>query len=114
MENFVEKEIRDIINKLADDSNPVIKLLAGISGYQQEQIGRQQEEIVLQKEQITFYRETIQVLRDEIARLKGMKPKPLIKPSQLEKGRGGKKYKNRKKKRAGSSKRSKTSQLTIP
>jgi hypothetical protein len=99
VKSFGEKEIRDLINHLEDDPNPLMMELAGILGYQQEQI--------------TLQRETIQNLRDEIARLKGMKPKPSIKPSQLEKDRNSKKKKRRKKKRPGSSKRSKTSQLTI-
>jgi len=65
-------------------------------------------------------KERIQELKDEIARLKGLKPKPKIKPSTLEKdarntggGKGSKgdsskqEGKNGKKKRAGSAKRSK-------
>jgi hypothetical protein len=54
--------------------------------------------------------EKIQALRDEIARLKGQKPKPKIKPSNLESGQT-KKKERRKRGRRG--KRSKTSELPI-
>lgn len=54
--------------------------------------------------------EQLQLLRDEIARLKGQKPKPKIKPSKLESGQAKKK---RKKKRGRRGKRSKTSELEI-
>lgn len=63
-------------------------------------------------EQLQLQQELIQSLRDEIARLKGQKPKPQIKPSALEKGAGGKK-KRKKRKRPGSKKRSKTKALEI-
>lgn len=54
--------------------------------------------------------EQLQQLRDEIARLKGEKPKPKIRPSTLEKpSRGGEKKPRPKKRR----KRSKTRELTI-
>ena len=54
--------------------------------------------------------EEIQQLRDEIARLKGEKPRPKIRPSTLEKPpRGGKKKKRPKKRR----KRRKTRELPI-
>jgi hypothetical protein len=54
--------------------------------------------------------EVIQELRDEIARLKGQKPKPRIKPSALEKDSGNKGDSAR---RPGSSKREKTGKLEI-
>ena len=59
-------------------------------------------------------REEIQRLKDEIARLKGQKPKPQIKPSNLEKT-GEEKQGSTKlaDKRPGSHKRSKTEQLEI-
>ncbi len=41
-----------------------------------------------QKELLALKNEIIQALKDEIARLKGGKPKPDIKPSKLEKGSG--------------------------
>jgi hypothetical protein len=51
--------------------------------------------------------ELIQYLKDEIARLKGQKPKPKIRPSQLEKP---KKKKSSSGKRPGSFKRIKTAE----
>ena len=55
--------------------------------------------------------EVIQQLKDEIAQLKGQKPKPRIRPSQLEKNR--KKDTSPSTKRPGSEKRSKTANLDI-
>jgi len=65
-------------------------------------------------EMIHRMQEEIQELKDEIARLKGQKPKPKIKPSNLEKP-GGQKPGRRKPgdKRPGSQKRSKTQELEI-
>lgn len=57
---------------------------------------------------IGIQQEQIQELRDEIARLKGQKPKPKIKPSALGKDAGGKKKKDR-----GSAKGKKTQKLQI-
>jgi hypothetical protein len=61
---------------------------------------------------IRVQQETIQHLRDEIARLKGQKPKPDIKPSKLEQGRN-KEGDAPAEKRPGSAKRSKTKELPI-
>lgn len=55
----------------------------------------------------------IQELKDEIARLKGQKPKPKIRPSQLEKNPKGKEEGTCSEKRPGSEKRSKTADLVI-
>lgn len=60
---------------------------------------------------IRFQQEQIQELRDEIARLKGQKPKPKIRPSTLENGAGGKDKQPGPGKRPGSAKRRKT--LTV-
>ena len=63
---------------------------------------------------INLQKEEIQRLKDEIARLKGQKPKPEIKPSQMENARSDKKsMKEKKGKRAGSAKRKKTEELEI-
>jgi hypothetical protein len=69
------------------------------------------EELAQQAVTIQQQAELIQQLKDEIARLKGEKPKPKIGPGKLEKNR--KKKKRSSGKRAGSQKRSKTSQLII-
>lgn len=55
----------------------------------------------------------IQNLKDEIAILKGQKPKPKIKPSNLEKETNKRKKKVRSQKRPGSEKKSKTKKLEI-
>ena len=57
--------------------------------------------------------EEIQLLKDEIARLKGQKPKPNIKPSKLEKVPEDKEKKDSSGKRPGSDKRSKTAEIII-
>ena len=62
---------------------------------------------------IRIQQEQIQELRDEIARLKGQKPKPNIKPSVLEKYFENKGSLRDIKKRPGSSKRQKTDNLEI-
>jgi uncharacterized small protein (DUF1192 family) len=57
--------------------------------------------------------EQIQLLKDEIARLKGQKPKPNIKPSKLESLFKDKEKKDSSGKRPGSDKRSKTAEIII-
>ncbi len=65
-------------------------------------------------ETVHYQMEMIQTLRDEIAVLKGNKPKPKIKPGKLEKRTKEEKGKESKEgKRAGSSKKEKTAELTI-
>ena len=61
----------------------------------------------LQQELILSLQEQIQILRNEIAILKNQKPKPKIKPSNLENRPDKKKKKQESGKRPGSSKRSK-------
>jgi len=58
-----------------------------------------------------YQQEQIQALRDEIARLKGQKPKPKIKPSKLESGKKGEPRRKDKGFRRG--KRKKTRELEI-
>ena len=79
-----------------DEKTPTVSELLGVLE-QQSAIIRHQAEV-------------IQQLRDEIARLKGEKPKPQIRPSLLEKGDKGS---NSSGKRPGSEKRSKTAELVI-
>ena len=62
---------------------------------------------------IRIQQESLQQLRDEIARLKGQKPKPTIKPSQLEQGPKDNQKDIGTGKRPGSLKRSKTEELRI-
>jgi len=62
---------------------------------------------------IRIQQEQIQELRDEIARLKGQKPKPMIKPSVLEKYFENKETKKEFTKRPGSTKKGKTDKLEI-
>lgn len=69
--------------------------------------------VVALLEIIRLQQEEIQELRDEIARLKGQKPKPKIKPSVLEEDYGEKEQKGSGGKRAGSGKRMKTKKLKI-
>jgi hypothetical protein len=64
-----------------------------------------------QQELILSLQEQIQILRDEIAILKNQKPKPKIKPSNLENRPVKKKEKQKSGKRPGSDKRNKD--LTI-
>jgi hypothetical protein len=63
--------------------------------------------VVALLEIIRFQQEQIQELRDEIARLKGQKPKPKIKPSTLEEDSGDKDKQASSTKRPGSAKRQK-------
>ena len=62
---------------------------------------------------IQLLEEENQQLKDEVARLKGQKPKPTIRPSTLEKTPKDQKRKDPSGKRPGSDKRSKTSEIII-
>jgi len=66
--------------------------------------------VVALLEIIQLQKEQIQALRDEIARLKGHKPKPEVKPSQMEKNSESKEKKSG---RPGSTKRKKTGEMEI-
>ena len=77
-----------------------------------EQIAKQQEQIAKQQEQIHELKEQCQSLRDEVARLKRNKGKPKVPPSKLNDGKRNK-AKQRRGKRPGSAKRSKTAELKI-
>src|SRR3954454_23835851 len=69
------------------------------------------EIIALQQERIQQLEERVQQLEDEIARLKGLKARPRIAPSALE--RPPRPPRDPDAKRPGSAKRSKTAELTI-
>ena len=64
-------------------------------------------------EVVQLQSEQIQALKDEIARLKGQKPKPDIKPSNLTKKDKENPSENPKKKRPGSAKKKKTKSIEI-
>lgn len=68
--------------------------------------------VVALLEMIHLQQEQIQTLKDEIARLKGQKPRPDIKPSRLE-GDSAKDDKGGEKKRPGSARKSKRGELEI-
>jgi len=68
--------------------------------------------VVALLEIIHLQQEQIQTLKDEIARLKGQKPRPKIKPSKLEQD-SAKDDKNGKTKRPGSARKSKRGELEI-
>ena len=94
------------------DRTPLVAALIEQIAAQQEQIAKQQEQIAKQQEQIYKLKEQCQSLRDEVARLKRNKGKPKVPPSKLNDGKR-KKAKQRKGKRPGSAKRSKTAELKI-
>ena len=81
----------------ADERTPLVQRLLDI--------------IALQQERIQQLEERIQQLEDEIARLKGLKTRPRIAPSVLE--RPPRPPRDPHAKRPGSAKRSKTAQLII-
>lgn len=69
--------------------------------------------VVALLEIVHLQQERIQALEDEIAKLKGHKPRPTIKPSALERPSDRNKKKRNRKKRPGSKKRRKTERLKI-
>jgi len=78
----VRKKLPDLPKITEEETTPIVKALLEI--------------ITLQQEQIQLKKEQIQGLRDEIARLKGLKAKPRIKPSTLEDKNPKKKTKKKK------------------
>jgi len=100
--SLFNKKIPDLPEIPEEEQNPLLKKLLEICSFQ--------------KEQLLLKNEIIQGLKDEIARLKGEKPKPDIKPSKLEKGSGknsGNGNDKKPKKRPGSKKRKKNRHLEI-
>ena len=95
---------------MMDDSVRFVKTIPRIEDISE---GDRTPLVVTLIEIIQLQQEQIQALKDEIARLKGQKPRPKIKPSKLEKGAGHQGVKDGDGKRAGSLKRKKTSELLI-
>src|SRR5262245_7437212 len=86
------------------ERTPLVRQLLEIIRTQQERIRQLVDQVHLQQERI-------RQLEDEIARLKGLKPRPRIAPSSLEPP--PRPPRDPDTKRPGSAKRSKTPQLTI-
>ena len=86
------------------DRTPLVLQLLDIIRLQQQRIQQLEDQVHLQQERI-------RQLEDEIARLKGLKARPRIAPSTLE--RPPRPPRDPDAKRPGSAKRSKTAQLTI-
>ena len=82
-----------------EEKTPIISQLLEIT---------EQQAVIIQ-----LQAEEVQQLKDEIARLKGQKPKPKIRPSKLEKDTKDQEKKDPSGKRPGSNKRSKTAELII-
>jgi hypothetical protein len=93
------------------ERTPLVDALHAICLLQRQQIAEQQQQIAEQQEQIHLLKEEVQLLKDEIARLKGQKPKPKIKPSNLD--RQGRRADGTDGTRPGSAKRSKLETLEI-
>lgn len=98
--SLFNKKIPDLPDVSEEEQSPLLKKVLEICSFQ--------------KEQLALQNEIIQALKDEIARLKGEKPKPDIKPSKLEKGSGKNSGNDKKlKNRPGSKKRKKNRYLEI-
>jgi hypothetical protein len=86
------------------ERTPLVQRLLEIIHLQQQRIQQLEDQVCIQQERI-------QQLEDEIARLKGLKTRPRIAPSALE--RPPRPPRDPNAKRPGSAKRSKTAELTI-
>jgi hypothetical protein len=93
------------------DRTPLVRQLLEIIHLQQDRIRQLEDQVRLQHERLQQLQERVQQLEDEIARLKGLKPRPGIAPSCLE--TPPRPPRDPRAKRPGSAKRSKTAQLTI-
>ncbi len=93
------------------ERTPLVRQLLEIIRLQQERIHQLEGQVCLQQERIHQLEERVHQLEDEIARLKGLKTRPRIAPSSLEKP--NRPPRDPHAKRPGSAKRSKTGELTI-
>ena len=93
------------------ERTPLVEQLLEIIRLQQERIHQLEDQVRLQQERIAQLQERVHQLEDEIARLKGLKTRPRIAPSTLE--RPPRPPRDPNAKRPGSAKRSKTVALTI-
>src|SRR4051794_25910012 len=88
------------------DRTPLVQQLLEIIQLQQDRIRQLEDQLRLQQERIEHPQERPPPLEDETPRLKGLKPRPRIAPSTLE--RPPKPPRDPTAKRPGSAKRSKT------
>jgi len=93
------------------ECTPLVRQLLAIIHLQQDRIHQLEDQVRLQQERIAQLQERVHQLEDEIARLKGLKARPRIAPSSLE--RPPRPPRDPEAKRPGSAKRSKTVELTI-
>ncbi len=93
------------------ERTPLVEQLLLIIRLQQERIHQLEDQVCLQQERIAQLQERVHQLEDEIDRLKGLKTRPRIAPSALE--RPTRPPLDPEAKRPGSAKRSKTVELTI-
>jgi len=93
------------------ERTPLVEQLLEIIRLQQERIHQLEDQVRLQQERIAQLQERVHQLEEEIARLKGLKTRPRIAPSTLE--RPPRPPRDPNAKRPGSAKRSKTVELTI-
>ena len=102
------------VQQVIIEMGTLIQTYRGRIESQQEQIESQQEQIESFVQEVQLQNEQIQYLKDAIARLKGHKPKPDIKPSSLEGHTQNEEERALSDgKRPGSAKRSKNKELEI-